>query len=158
MRCRDELVEMMLRRTRRTEAAAKERLDDLHEQHREIEETLIGVFGQVLETAQNEEAAATPEDAPARDAAFGREVRELLAQRGGVAALAEQDDGKDSVHAFTQLLRHPGVTTAPAAATRMAAQRRARMPTRGQRERRCRTRRVRAVSCRKPCVAATPAR
>ena len=58
MRCRDELVEMMLRRIRRTEAAAKERLDDLHDQHREIEESLIGVFGQVLETAQNEEAAA----------------------------------------------------------------------------------------------------
>jgi hypothetical protein len=50
LRCRDELVEMMLRRIRRTEAAAKERLDDLHEQHREIKETLIGVFGQVLKT------------------------------------------------------------------------------------------------------------
>ena len=97
MRCRDELVEMMLRRIRRTEAAAKERLDDLHEQHREIEETLIGVFGQVLETAQNDEAA-TPEGAPARDAVFGREVRELLAQRGGVAALAEQCQAVSAWH------------------------------------------------------------
>ena len=98
MRCRDELVEMMLRRIRRTEAAAKERLDDLHDQHREIEETLIGVFGQVLETAQNDEAAATPDGAPARDAAFGREVRELLAQRGGVAALAEQCQAVSAWH------------------------------------------------------------
>ena len=48
MRCRDELVEMTLRRIRRTEAAAKELLDDLREQHREIEETLIGVFGALV--------------------------------------------------------------------------------------------------------------
>jgi len=98
MRCRDELVEMMLRRIRRTEAAAKERLDDLHEQHREIEEAPIGVFGQVLETAQNEETAAALEGAFARDAAFGREVRELLAQQGGVAALAEQCQAVSAWH------------------------------------------------------------
>ena len=98
MRCRDELVEMMLRRIWRTEAAAKERLDDLHDQHREIEESLIGVFGQVLETAQNNEAAVAPDGAPARDAAFGREVRELLAQRGGVAALAEQCQAVSAWH------------------------------------------------------------
>ena len=41
MRCRDELIEMMLRRIRRTQAAAKEQLDALHDQHRAIEETLI---------------------------------------------------------------------------------------------------------------------
>ena len=48
MRCRDELVEMMLRRIRRTQAAAKEQLEALHDQHRETEEALIGIFGQVL--------------------------------------------------------------------------------------------------------------
>jgi len=98
MRCRDELIEMMLRRIRRTQAAAKERLDDLHEQHREIEEILIGVFGQVLETAQNEKVAAELEGTLARDAAFGREVRELLAERGGVAALAEQCQAVSAWH------------------------------------------------------------
>ncbi len=81
MRGRDELVEMMLRRIRRTQAAAKERLDELHDEHRELEEALIGVFGQVLETAQDQDAA---------DAAFGREVRQILAERGGADALAEQ--------------------------------------------------------------------
>ena len=34
MRCRDELIEMMLRRIRRTQAAAKEQLEALHDQHR----------------------------------------------------------------------------------------------------------------------------
>jgi len=81
MRGRDELVEMMLRRIRRTQAAAKERLEELHDEHRELEEALIGVFGQVLETARDQDAA---------DAAFGREVRQILAERGGADALAEQ--------------------------------------------------------------------
>jgi hypothetical protein len=80
MRCRDELVEMLLRRVRRTQAAAKEQLETLHDQQRGIEEALIGIFGQVLQTAQAQEA----------DDAFGRPVRKLLAERGGVEALAEQ--------------------------------------------------------------------
>lgn len=99
-RCRDELVEMLLRRVRRTQAAAKEKLEDLHERHREIEEALIGVFGQVLETAQCQEAAigAPAEGAVARDAAFGRDVRRLLAARGGVEALAEQCQAVSAWH------------------------------------------------------------
>lgn len=80
MRCRDELVEMMLRRVRRTQAAAKEQLEALHDQQRETEEALIGIFGQVLQTAQAQEA----------DDAFGRQVRQLLAEQGGVEALATQ--------------------------------------------------------------------
>jgi len=88
MRCRDELIEMMLRRIRRTQAAAKERLEDLHDQHREIEEALIGIFGQVLETAQAQEA----------DAAFGHKVKQLLAEQGGVEALAGQYETVSAWH------------------------------------------------------------
>ena len=80
MRCRDELIEMMLRRIRRTQAAAKEQLEALHDQHRGTEEALIGIFGRVLESAQAQET----------DTAFGRQVKQLLAEQGGVAALAEQ--------------------------------------------------------------------
>src|SRR3954452_17344498 len=58
MRGRDELIEMMLRRIRRTQAAAKEQLETFHDRHREIEETLIGIFGQVIETAQVQETDA----------------------------------------------------------------------------------------------------
>ena len=89
MRGRDELVEMMLRRIRRTQAAAKERLEALHDEHRELEEALIGVFGQVLETARNQDAA---------DAAFGREVRQILAERGGADALADQCQAVSAWH------------------------------------------------------------
>src|SRR5208283_3552469 len=88
MRCRDELIEMMLRRIRRTQAAAKERLDALQDQHRGIEETLISIFGQVLETERAQDT----------DAAFGCEVRKLLLQQGGVAALAEQCETVSAWH------------------------------------------------------------
>ncbi|HSC95441.1 MAG TPA: Tn3 family transposase [Burkholderiales bacterium] len=88
MRCRDELIEMMLRRIRRTQAAAKEHLEALHDQHREIEEALIGIFGRVLQTAQAQET----------DAAFGRRVRQLLAEQGGVEALSEQCETVSAWH------------------------------------------------------------
>lgn len=88
MRCRDELVEMMLRRVRKTQALAKEHLADLHDQHRGIEEALVEVFGQVLETEQ----------ATGSDAAFGRRVRKLLSEQGGVAALVEQCEAVSAWH------------------------------------------------------------
>ena len=88
MRCRDELIEMMLRRVRRTQAAAKEQLEQLHDQHRVIEETLIGIFGRVIETAQEQES----------DAVFGRQVRKILSKQGGVDALAEQCETVSAWH------------------------------------------------------------
>jgi hypothetical protein len=60
MRCRDELVEMMLRRVRRTQAAAKEQLEALHDQQRETEEALIGIFGQVCCKRHKPERPTTP--------------------------------------------------------------------------------------------------
>jgi TnpA family transposase len=93
MRCRDELVEMMLRRVRRTQAAAKEQLEALHDQQRETEEALIGIFGQVLQTAQVQEA----------DDAFGRQVRQLLAEQGGVEALAAQCSTVSAWHSGNDL-------------------------------------------------------
>jgi TnpA family transposase len=93
MHCRDELIEMMLRRIRRTQAAAKEQLDALHDQHRAIEENLIGIFGQVLETEQAQDT----------DAIFGRHVRKLLAEQGGVPALAEQYKAVSAWHHGNEL-------------------------------------------------------
>ena len=93
MRCRDELVEMLLRRVRRTQAAAKEQLEALHDQHRGIEEALIGIFGQVLRRHKTQEA----------DDAFGRQVRKLLAEQGGVEALAEQCETVSAWHSDNDL-------------------------------------------------------
>jgi len=88
MRCRDELVEMLLRRVRRTQAAAKEQLNDLHEQHRAIEENLIGIFAEVLQAEQSQNS----------DADFGRQARKLLAKQGGAEALAEQCETVSAWH------------------------------------------------------------
>ena len=88
MRSRDELIEMLLRRVRRTQAAAKEQLAALHDQHRGIEENLIGIFGQVLEAEQGQDT----------DAEFGRQVRDLLSKQGGTAALAEQCETVSAWH------------------------------------------------------------
>ena len=93
MRCRDELVEMMLRRVRKTQAAAKERLEALHEQHRGVEEALIAILGQVLQTAQAQKA----------DDAFGGQVRKLLSERGGVEALVEQCESVSAWHSDNDL-------------------------------------------------------
>jgi len=93
MRCRDELVKMLLRRMRKTQSAAKEQLAALQERHRGIEESLIGILGQVLQTAQTQEP----------DAAFGRQVRELLLQQGGVEALAEKCETVSAWHSDNEL-------------------------------------------------------
>jgi hypothetical protein len=68
-------------------------LETLHDQQRGIEEALIGIFGQVLQTAQAQEA----------DDAFGRPVRKLLAERGGVEALAEQCETVSAWHSGNDL-------------------------------------------------------
>ena len=93
MRCHDELVQMMLRRVRKTQSAAKEQLIALHDKHRGIEETLIGILGQVLQTAQTQET----------DDSFGRQVRQLLSEHGGVDALAEQCQTVSAWHSDNDL-------------------------------------------------------
>ena len=66
-----------------------------------------------------------------RDVALRWRATALRAARAAILWRASiTDDGKDSVHAFTQALPHRGVTTAPVAAARTAAQRRARVPPR----------------------------
>lgn len=60
----------------------------MHDQHRGIEENLIGIFGQVLEAEQGQDT----------DAEFGRQVRDLLSKQGGAAALAEQCETVSAWH------------------------------------------------------------
>lgn len=87
-RCRDELIEMLIRRVRRTKAAAKEKLEELHDQHRPMEEALIAILERVVETAKEYDT----------DAEFGRHVRRLLVERGGIEALAEQCETVTAYH------------------------------------------------------------
>jgi len=87
-RCRDELIEMLLRRVRRTQAVAKEKLKELQDQHRGMEEALIAIFGRVIETAKDGET----------DAEAGHRIRTLLAEQGGVDVLAERCETVSASH------------------------------------------------------------
>jgi hypothetical protein len=74
---RDQLVEMFVRRMRRTQRVASERLQALREGKRETEESLIDVLAQVLRRA----------DSATDDADLGSGIRTVLESRGGVEAL-----------------------------------------------------------------------
>jgi hypothetical protein len=54
---RDQLTEMLLRRMRRTRTLAKEKLKELQDQHRELEEHMLAVFAEVID-----ETILNPED------------------------------------------------------------------------------------------------
>jgi TnpA family transposase len=92
-RSRDELVEMFLFRIRRTQAAAKEKLAALRDQHRAMEESLISIFGEVLVTARGEAA----------DDLFGHQIRSLLSRQGGVEELAQQCETVSAWHGNNEL-------------------------------------------------------
>lgn len=74
---RDQLVEMFVRRMRRTQRVASERLKALRENKRETEESLIDVLAQVLRHA----------DSATDDADLGSGIRTVLESQGGVEAL-----------------------------------------------------------------------
>lgn len=76
-RTRDEVVEMFLRRMRKVIKTAQDNLKQLQEKHREVEEQLIGVLGDVLKYSPEHDS----------DAALGAHVRRVLEAGGGMDAL-----------------------------------------------------------------------
>ena len=81
---------MLLKRMRHTTNAAKERLQELHEQHRELEEQMLAVFSEVLDHTID-----IPED---EDATLGHSVRHLLHTHGGAEALRERYEQVSAYH------------------------------------------------------------
>ena len=65
---RDQLVEMFTRRMRRTRSLAREKLQELQDQHRELEEHMLAVFAEVID-----HTIQTPED----NAVLGQGVRDI---------------------------------------------------------------------------------
>jgi len=85
---RDELIEMFLRRMRQTRHAAQEQLRFLQDRHREMEEGLIGVFGQLLHQAKGDFS----------DNILGRRIRQILEDQGGVDTLAAHIEAVSAYH------------------------------------------------------------
>lgn len=77
---RDELVEMFLRRMQRTRRVAQQKLLDLQQQHQEITESLLSVFGDLLRQAKETDEEDN----------LGQRVRAILSERGGVETLENQ--------------------------------------------------------------------
>jgi Tn3 transposase DDE domain/Domain of unknown function (DUF4158) len=86
---RDHLTEMLLRRMRRTRTLAKEKLKELQDQHRELEEHMLAVFAEVID-----ETILNPED----NVALGQGVRDILKNEGGAEALRERYEQVAAYH------------------------------------------------------------
>ena len=86
---RDQLGEMFLRRMRRTLTLAQEKLTELHDQYRTLEEHMLAVFAEVID-----HTIQTPED----NAALGRGVRALLKNDGGAEALKAHYEQVSAYH------------------------------------------------------------
>ena len=76
---RDQLVTMFLKRMRRIHHRAKERLRDLQDHHREMTEQMVSALAEIAHHALETEA----------DAAFGQQVRHVLAAYGGPESLTD---------------------------------------------------------------------
>jgi TnpA family transposase len=87
---RDELVGMLLKRVRRTTTAAKKRLKELQDHHRELEEQMLAVLADVIE-----ETIHTP---PEDHTALGQGVRTILKDSGGAEALRERYEHVSAYH------------------------------------------------------------
>jgi TnpA family transposase len=86
---RDQLVEMLLKRMRRTTTLAKQHLKELQDQYRELEEQMLAVFADVLDQTLH-----TPDD----NAMLGQGVRDILAQYGGAEVLRERYEHVSAYH------------------------------------------------------------
>jgi TnpA family transposase len=87
-RTRDQLTTMYLKRIRLAHANAKERLRTVHDQHRELSELMVNAFAEVVHHA---DATDRIEDKNQdKDALLGKQVRQLLKNRGGTEKLKEE--------------------------------------------------------------------
>ncbi|MCB0262303.1 MAG: Tn3 family transposase [Calditrichaeota bacterium] len=85
---RDELVTIFLKRMRRTHNTAKEKLKIMQDEHRELEEQMIGVFSEVVQLATTE----------TNDTELGTQLRTLLDNYGGVERLSDQYEQVSAYH------------------------------------------------------------
>ena len=86
---RDQLAEMLVKRMRHTRTLAREKLKQLQDQHRELEEHMLAVFAEVID-----ETILHPDD----NAALGQGVRDILKNDGGAEALRQRYEQVSAYH------------------------------------------------------------
>ena len=77
---RDDLIKMFLRRMKGVHHSAQNKLRELQEKHREIEESLIGVLDQMIKSTNTCDS----------NEVLGKKVRNLLDMQGGAESIAAQ--------------------------------------------------------------------
>ena len=80
VKCRDHLADMFLKRMLGIHNRAKTRLVELREQHLATTESMLGIFGEVLDASAQKPSHAT----------LGKQVLEILNAHGGAQTLLEQ--------------------------------------------------------------------
>ena len=83
VRTRDQLTTMYLRRIRLLHINAKKRLQVFQEQHRDLSETMVDAFADVVHKV--EETEMMPDEK--KDARLGKQVRQIIAANGGTKKL-----------------------------------------------------------------------
>lgn len=106
VRTRDQLTTMFLKRMRLLHNNARKRLRDIQDQHRELSETMVNAFADIVVHAEETEKAAAEEDE--RDALLGKQVRRLLQANGGATRLRDQCEMLQAYHNnnYLPLIRH----------------------------------------------------
>ncbi|MBT8125046.1 MAG: Tn3 family transposase [Gammaproteobacteria bacterium] len=77
---RDELIDMFLRRMKGVHHAAQNKLHELQEKHRGLEESLIGFLGEIIQRTDTTDS----------NEVLGEQVRDLFDNQGGIEAMADQ--------------------------------------------------------------------
>lgn len=83
IRTRDQLTTMYLKRMRRLHNNAKKRLHALHDKHRNMNEMMIDAFADVVHHTGKTDKLPNKE----KDAAFGKQVRQIIKANGGAKKL-----------------------------------------------------------------------
>lgn len=96
VRTRDQLATMFLKRMRLLHNNARKRLREIQDQHRELSETMVNTFADIVVRAEETEKVAAVEHD--RDALLGKQVRRLLRANGGTARLRDQREMLQAYH------------------------------------------------------------
>jgi TnpA family transposase len=104
VRTRDQLVTMYLKRLHLLHNRAKQRLRDIHDQYRQLTETMVDALAAIVHQADETEKLAAGE----RDMRLGRQVRQVLQANGGREKLQQECEMLQAYHDnnYLPLLQH----------------------------------------------------